>query len=170
MFPSCICSTLSRSEMAACTFLTWKTRWQSCTYLTNNFGKLWAPKRWEDLEVDPNSFSSYPRPNHAGLPGLPWGDTLVQCTKSSVSALSFNESRISGTCHECESLARTSLFCLYLMLPNSSGSLHATGITFHVQEMFVFTCSMVDTLSEVSQRIKGCVKCQVYCLWSSNIM
>ena len=77
VFPSYICSTLSRSEMAACTFLTWKTsRWQSCTYLTNNFGKDWAPKRWADLEVDPNSFSSYPRPNHAGLPGLPWGDTL----------------------------------------------------------------------------------------------
>ena len=77
VFPSCICSTLSRSEMAACTFLTWKTsRWQSCTYLTNQFGKDWAPKRWADLEVDPNSFSSYPRPNHAGLPGLPWGDTL----------------------------------------------------------------------------------------------
>lgn len=78
------------------------------------FGKDWAPKRWADLEVDPNSFSSYPRPNHAGLPGLPWGDTFVQCTmfvESSlwkVSALSFNESRISGTCHECESLARTS--------------------------------------------------------------
>ena len=40
VFPSCICSTLSRSEMAACTFLTWKTsRWQSCTYLTNNLAK-----------------------------------------------------------------------------------------------------------------------------------
>ena len=50
VFPSCICSTLSRSEMAACTFLTWKTsRWQSCTYLTNklaktepqNVGQIW---------------------------------------------------------------------------------------------------------------------------------
>lgn len=81
------------------------------------FGKDWAPKRWADLEVDPNSFSSYPRPNHAGLPGLPWGDTLAHSLKDST---------------------------------NLSGSLHATGIMFHLPKKFVFTCSIVDTLSQWS--------------------
>ena len=97
------------------------------------FGKDWAPKRWADLEVDPNSFSSYPRLNHAGLPGLPWGDTLVHLLKDST---------------------------------NLSGSFHATGIMFHLPKRFVFTCSIVDTLSlsEVSQRMCQVSGVLVFCL------
>ncbi len=85
---------------------------------TSRFGTGWASigflssKRWADLEVDPNSFSSCPRPNHAGLPGLPWGDTSVR--QRSLWLL-----HCLSSCHECESWAPTSLFCLYAMLPNS---------------------------------------------------
>ena len=111
---------------------------------TSRFGTGWASigflssKRWADLEVDPNSFSSCPRPNHAGLPGLPWGDTSVPCSFVVASALSFVMSRmwILSTNILTLSLpyAAKLWYIQYYWIKIQQtfhGSLHATGIMFH---------------------------------------